>query len=195
MTRRKRRLSDFSVTSELISKISKTFGITEDGVNSLYKVYRNKLSTAMKRHYLAHIIRAMEERLRELPSNEMFRIICTPVAEDSRDIGIACAHYYKGRFFAIYYHPKTNEKQLRIMLAHELGHLFLLELVNTGLGYNYSENLQIEPTSTILGIFTILDKNDFYHNKTVAFKHNSPDDVLNDFQLLLNRVRGICNLS
>jgi len=125
----------------------------------------------------------------------MFRIICTPIAEDSRDIGIASAHYYKGRFFAIYYHPKTDEKQLRIMLAHELGHLFLLELFYTSFGFNYNKETEIEPLSTIMGIFIILDKNEFYYNKTTPFKHTTLDNVLNDFKLLLNRGNDIKNLS
>ena len=81
------------------------------------------------------------------------------------------------------------------MLAHELGHLFLLELVNTGFGHDYDEKTQIEPMSTIMGIFTILDKNEFYHNKTVPFKHNSIEEVLNDFKSLLNRKIGKYNLS
>ena len=137
----------------------------------------------------------MEDALRELPGNEMFRIICTPIAEDSRDIGIASSHYYKGRFFAIYYHPKTDDKQLRVMLAHELGHLFLVKLANSSLGMDYNEKTRIEPASTILGIFTILDKNQFYHNMTAPFKHKTSDEVLSDFQLLHNRKRGTLNVS
>ena len=48
------------------------------------------------------------------------------------------------------------------------------------------EKTMIEPLSTILGIFTILDKNEFYHNKTAPFKHKTPEDVLGDFTLLMN---------
>jgi len=188
-------MPDFKVTPEIISKISSIFGIPEKRVNTFHEMYQNKISKSMKWHYLAHVIRTMEETLRELPNNEMFRIICTPVAEDSRDIGIASSHYYKGRFFAIYYHPKTKEKQLRIMLAHELGHLFILELLNTSFGLNYNEKTEIEPISTIMGIFTILDKNEFYHNKLIPFKHISTDEVLNDFQLLHNRNHGVNNFS
>jgi hypothetical protein len=188
-------MPDFKVTSETITQISNIFGIPENEVNTLHSTYMKKISRLMKRHYLAHVIRTMEETLRELPNNEMFRIICTPVAEDSKNIGIASSHYYKGRFFAIYYHPNTKEKQLRIMLAHELGHLFLIELVNTSFGFNYDAKTQIEPISTIMGIFTIFDKNEFYYNNTTPFKHDSPEEVLHDFQLLHNRDHGINNLS
>jgi hypothetical protein len=65
----------------------------------------------------------MEEKLRTFPGNEMFRIVCSPVEQSFKNIGIASAHYYKGRYFAIFYHPSTKEKQLRIMLAHEITNL------------------------------------------------------------------------
>ena len=149
----------------------------------------------MKRHYLAHIIRTMEERLRAIPGNEMFRIICSPVEERSKNIGISSAHYYRGRYFAIYYHPNTVEKQLRIMLAHELGHLFMVEFLNANSAGQFTNDSMIEPISTILGIFIILDKNEFYHNKTAPFKHTSPEEVLNDFKLLKNRDAQKFNVS
>jgi hypothetical protein len=71
------------------------------------------------------------------------------------------------------------------LLAHELGHLFLVEFFNSVLkDSKFDEKSEIEPMSTMLGIFTILDKNEFYHNKTVPFKHKTPEEVLRDFRLL-----------
>jgi hypothetical protein len=127
----------------------------------------------------------MEDRLRQFPGNEMFRIECVPVDGKEKQLGIASAYYYKGRYFSIFYHPDTEDKLLRIMLAHELGHLFLIEYFNSVQETNeYNENSRTEPLSSILGIFTIFDKNDFYHNKTAPYKHKSSKQVLNDFSLL-----------
>jgi hypothetical protein len=187
-------MPDFTVTSDIISKISENFNTPRELTEKLHKFYQ-KIQNDMKRHYLAHVIRTMEERLRELPDHEMFRIVCSPVEENSKDIGISSAHYYRGRYFAIFYHPRTKEKQLRIMLAHELGHLFLVEFFNSVSGSDYTEKTMIEPMSTILGIFTILDKNEFYHNRTATFKHSSPDEILHDFSLLKNRNKQTLNYS
>jgi hypothetical protein len=187
-------MPDFTVTDEIISKISVQFKVPKLHVKQLYELYE-EISDAMKLQYLAHVIRTMEDKLRELPGNEMFRIVCSPFSQDSKDLGIASARYYRGRYFAIFYHPKTDEKQLRMLLAHELGHLFLVELFNSRLSRDYTEKTQIEPSSTILGIFTILDKNEFYYNKTSPFKHASPDQVLTDFFLLKNRFDEILNIS
>jgi hypothetical protein len=174
------------VTEELVSKISAQYNVPEKQVNMLYSFFLD-ITKGIKGQYLAHIIRTLEERLRQIPGNEMFRIVCSPVEENVKRLGIASAHYYKGRYFSIFYHPATEEKQLRILLAHELGHLFLVEFFNSVLdGSKFDEKSEIEPMSTILGIFTILDKNEFYHNKTVSFKHRSPLEVLDDFSLLKN---------
>jgi len=187
-------MSDFTVTDEVISKIAKQYNISKHIVENLHTFYAD-FAEGMKKQYLAHIIRTMEDRLRVVSGNAMFRIVCSPVDINSKELGIAKAQYYKKRYFAIYYHPKTDEKQLRVLLAHELGHLFLVELANSTLDTQYNEETQIEPLATILGIFTIFDKNDFYHNKTAPFKHKSPEDILKDFSLLRNRGNDTLNVS
>lgn len=187
-------MSDFDVTDSLLEKIASRFKISTEQVSSIHNIYKN-IVKGMKRHYLAHVIRTMEDFLRNQPGNEMFRIICSPVAESEKSLGIASAHYYKHRYFAIYYHPQTDEKQLRVMLAHELGHLFLVDMLNDIADQHFDEKTMLEPMSTIFGVFTILDKNDFYHNKTAPFKHKSPDEILDDFSLLLNKDAGKLNIS
>ena len=187
-------MPSFVVTNEIISEIVNQYNVSKKMVENLHEFYVSFV-VDMKKHYLAHIIRTMEERLRTISGNAMFRIVCSPVDVNTRVLGIARAQYFKNRYFAIYYHPNTDEKQLRVQIAHELGHLFLIEMVNSQLNKQYNENTGAEPYASILGIFAILDKNEFYHNMTAPFKHNSPDEVLNDFKLMINRNKGILNTS
>jgi len=185
---------DFTVTDEIVAKIAKQCNMPKEFVTSLRNFYRDFVGD-MKQQYLAHIIRTMEERIRTASGNAMFRIVCSPVDRTSKELGIARAQYYKNRYFAIYYHPNTDEKQLRVLLAHELGHLFLIEMVNSTYSKQYSEKAIIEPASTVFGILAIFDKNEFYYNKTAPFKHKSPDDVLKDFSLLHNHNNSNLNIS
>lgn len=187
-------MPDFTVTDEIITQISKQCNMSEERVRDLRDFYRNFVGD-MKQQYLAHIIRTMEEQIRIASGNNMFRIVCTPVDKSSKELGIARAQYYKKRYFAIYYHPNTNEKQLRVLLAHELGHLFLIEMVNSTFNKQYNEKVDSEPSSTVFGILAIFDKNEFYHNKTAPFKHKSPDEILKDFSLLNNRDNDKLNMS
>ena len=178
---------DFTITDKILSQIANDYELDEDIVKKIHKLYKN-VNSEITQQYLAHIIRTMEEYLRKLPGNEMFYIRCLPIDETFENIGIAESYYNKNRLFIIYYHPQTEEKQLRIQLAHELGHLFLIELLNAKKDKDFFDvKTDTEPLATILGIFIIFDKNDFYHNKTVAFKHKTSDEILKDFALLDNR--------
>lgn len=187
-------MPDFTITDEIVTKIAKQYNTTKEQVEGWQRFYE-VFAVDMRQQYLAHMIRTMEERLRRISGNEMFRIVCSPVDADSKKLGIARAQYYKNRYFAIYYHPRTDEKQLRILLAHELGHLFIIEMLNSTLDMQYNESTQIEPTATIFGIFAIFDKNEFYHNKTAPFKHKTPEDILDGFSLLHNRDNDVLNTS
>lgn len=187
-------MPDFTVTDEIITQISKQYNMPRERVINLQNFYREFVGD-MKQQYLAHIIRTMEEQIRTASGNPMFRIVCSPVDRSSKELGITRAQYYKNRYFAIYYHPNTNEKQLRVLLAHELGHLFLIEMINSAFNEQYSEKADSEPSSTVFGILAIFDKNEFYHNKTAPFKHKSPDEILSDFNLLHNRNNDKINIS
>lgn len=187
-------MPDFSVTDEVISKISKQYDASIETVKAM-KDYYDGFAKNMEQQYLAHVIRTMEERLRDVSGNPMFQIVCSPVDESSKQLGLAGAQYFRNRCFVIYYHPRTEVKQLRVQLAHELGHLFLIEFVNSIFNKEYDEKTNIEPLATILGILAIFDKNDFYYNRIKSVKHKSPQDILDDFSLLKNRSKDRLNLS
>jgi len=185
-------MANFTVTPEIITKISGDFKIQEKEVDALYKAYECKIAGKMGQHYLAHLIRTMEETLRKLPGYELFCIVDSPTSGEGRLLDMAGSQYFPQRLFVMYYDPRTDEKQLRNMLAHELGHLFLTEFFNAGAWDNKDI---VERYSTLFGIFAILDKNDFYHNKTKPFKHDKLEDVLDDFILMHNRKLGKLNTS
>jgi Zn-dependent peptidase ImmA (M78 family) len=174
---------DFSVTNDVINEISSRFNVPIEMVKKIHHFYKNTASKSTQHQYLAHTIRAMEDFLRGLPGNELFQITCRPVEGSGLNVGIAGACYYKNRCFIIYYHPGTDERQLRVMLAHELGHLFLVEIFNKQLGKDYNEKTQMEPISTVFGVFAILENNDVYYNNSKPFKHRSIKEALDDFSL------------
>jgi hypothetical protein len=84
-----------------------------------------------------------------------------------------------------------DEKQLRVCLAHELGHLFIIELANN----NKIEGAELldkeaitEPLSSIFGIFTIMDKNLFYKEKALEFNHHSWEEIVRTFEHLQKKL-------
>jgi hypothetical protein len=84
-----------------------------------------------------------------------------------------------------------DEKQLRACLAHELGHLFIIELLNEGKtdgSKPFDETKLTEPLSSVFGIFTIMDKNRFYQEEALNFNHHSWEEIVQAFVHLQKKV-------
>ena len=178
---------EFVITPQKIDEIVSSYNtqgisIKRENIEQIYAEF-NKITTNIKGQYLAHITRVMENYFREKTGNPLFIIKYTPYSdcEDKTDCGAA---FYPGRRFVIFYPPLMPEKDLRVRLAHELGHLFLLASVELN---KNDKRLPIyegttEPLSSVFGIFTISDKNDFYANVREAGRnHESWDAILKDF--------------
>jgi hypothetical protein len=77
------------------------------------------------------------------------------------------------------------EKELRVYLAYELGHLFIIAIVNNEASNprkRLDKDIDTEPLSSIFGIFTMAGKNDFYRNiKGSALNHSSGDEMIRSF--------------
>jgi len=183
-------MSDFEVTEDKLKAISEQFEVKIDTVRNVHRIFTRVLSE-VKHQYLAHIIRCMETYFRKQTGNPMFQINCYPLDPESPLINVGCAQYFPKKFFTVFFHPKMEEIQLRVCLAHELGHLFLIELLNelrTETDEVYDAKTLTEPLSSIFGVFTIMDKNDFYEAHGRKLNHHSWEKIVQDFAFLQNRV-------
>jgi hypothetical protein len=185
-------MAEFEITDEKLNAISQCFSVEQDTVKLVHKIFL-KVISGVKNQYLAHIIRCMEAYVRNETKNPFFQINCFPLDPNSPVLNVGCAQYFPKRYFTIFFHPRMDEKQLRVCLAHELGHLFMIELVNDK--KNSGEELLnaktlTEPLSSIFGIFTIMDKNDFYENRGKKLNHNSCEDIVQDFVHLQEKVKN-----
>jgi hypothetical protein len=147
----------------------------------------------VKNQYLAHAIRCMEAYLRQKTNNPMFQIITSPIRSGSGVLNVGCAQYFEKKYFSIFFDPDMDEKQLRVCLSHELGHLFIVEILNdvnpNGAGF-FDETTLTEPLSSIFGIFTMMDKNYFYSESVSKYQHLSFNALIEDFKHLQNRLNN-----
>jgi hypothetical protein len=153
-------VNEFKVTSDKRQQMTSSFRTDMKTVNLLEKVFNN---LDIKNQYLAHIIRAMEDYIRRTTGNPLFRIICEP---SLGDLEIGSAQYFFEKFFTVHFNPKMSEKELRVYLAHELGHLFILAIVNNNKTPRdrIPDDTDTEPLSSIFGVFTMASRNHFYRN-------------------------------
>jgi len=183
---------EFEVTDEKLNDISKRFKVRKSDVKLLHRLFSDVIS-GVKSHYLVDIIRSMEAYFRKETNNQSFQIRCEPAQDYPRVLHAGCAFYYPKKLIHIFFPPSMEEKQLRICLARELGHMFLLELDNNKKesGETFlNEKVSREPFSSIFGIFTIMDKNDFYANYARKLNHHSLEEIINDFVHLKGTARG-----
>jgi hypothetical protein len=183
-------MPEFSITDDKIAYISKQFRVEEPQVRLVYNIFSRVISR-VKTQYLAHIIRCMESYIRNTTKNPMFQINTSALNPNSPVLNVGCAQYYPKRYFTIFFHPLMDEKQLRVCLAHELGHLFIIELLNEGKtdgSQPFDPTTLTEPLSSIFGIFTIMDKNLFYKEAAKKFNHHSWQEIVRAFVHLQGKI-------
>ncbi|MDR1218443.1 MAG: hypothetical protein LBK73_02410 [Treponema sp.] len=171
-------MNEFKITPERKREIAKAFQTDIENVDLLEKVYG---ALDITNQYLAHIIRSMESYLRIITGNQLFRIVCEP-SLGGLDIG--SAQYFYKKFFVVHFNPAMPEKELRVYLAHELGHLFIIAIANDARDprKRLPSDTDTEPLSSIFGIFTMAGKNDFYRNiKNSSLNHSSWDEMTGSF--------------
>jgi hypothetical protein len=182
-------MSDFSIDDKKLKFISESFEVDIKRIRIVHAIF-GKVISEVKNQYLAHIIRCMEAFIRKETGNPMFQINTFPVDPKSPNFNVGCAQYFPKRYFSIFFHPRMDDKQLRVCLAHELGHLFLIELLNEGQkkgGKTFSPATLTEPISSVFGIFTIMDKNAFYESCSELLNHDSWQSIVDSFVKLQDK--------
>lgn len=181
-------MTQFVMNAEKEKFIAEQFDIKQETVSDLFRKY-TELNSLNKKQYLAHIMRSLEEYIRIHCNAPFFRITCKASSNNPTLKGTGCASYKKKQSFNIVYDSQLNPKQARVVIAHELGHLFWIALSER----EYTDTH--EPLSSIFGIFTIMDKNDFYAEKTSDLQHESWQRIVTDFKQLKNELDGKFNIS
>lgn len=178
----------FDFADEEIKTISNRFGIKKESIDALIVDYQ-KLIQDIPYQYLAHIIRTMETYVRKnVKDAQFFRITCEPTPESNEALkGLAGATYHERYSFDIVYDKEMKDKDKRVCIAHELGHLFLVIMQNT------EYDAKHEPLSSIYGLLTMIHK--LHHKKNNGDSYNSAEALINAFLLLMNRSDGKFNTS
>lgn len=178
-------MGQYKCKNTTVSSIAETFGVTPDNVEALNELY-NKLIDCVPYQYLAHIIRNLESYVRSKEKSPKFKILCLPMKGPTDTVKqLACARYKKGSSFTIVYDDRIDEKQKRIVIAHELGHLFLAVEAERG----YEENH--EPLSSVFGVISMLHKNEVAGSKIKV----AEVDLIKEFSLFMNSQLGEFNVS
>lgn len=164
----------FSCSEPTAKMIAEQLSLKEENVLKLDKIYK-KIIRDIPYQYLAHIIRTIEEYVRNIDKEAgFFRITCTPIKDNKAIKGLAIAKYHKPYSFDISYDDSMPEIQKRVCIAHELGHL-LVSIIHDR---NY-DRASHEPLSTVYGILITLHKKFCSDTKKTS---SSDEEIIKDFK-------------
>lgn len=188
-------------------KLRDTFKVTPDDINKMLAFFRDELKPEIKKRYLSHLVSTLEEKINNEEKARILADVAKAkelestgeaqtVLKDFEEV-ISSKHY---RLFVItlvptvktkknattriinntaliYYNNNLEEKDKRLLIAHELGHIvehFLFK-------QNDSEGI-----ASLFAYIAMLDKNKFYNKDCKTLLFPSDVSIFNELTRVLN---------
>ncbi len=184
----------FDIDDALIKDIASKLALDKKHISVIHKIFKESFidspSSGLRTQFLSHLIRSMELIIRERTGHPFFQIVLRALPENDTELEVGTAQYQKNRFFIIYYHPCMDLTQLRVCLAHELGHLFLSALMGHEKPIKKTESM-----ASVFGCLALIDKNRFYKTRAREFVRPDENSIVDDFAQMRNRKKDRYNLS
>ena len=174
-----------NISREDIAKILNVLELEENDINFIIEDFDNILQPVIQMNYLSHLISAIENIINDKIKNELkTRIVEYSNEKEIKELLslIDAKHFkvfpillkpfpYKTKKKAlsfdikkggaiILYDDNLEDKQKRLLIAHELGHLYMKYVSS------HKSELKLEKIVTAFSIIAIMDKDDFYRNRS-----------------------------
>jgi hypothetical protein len=181
---------DINMDLSISSRISKEWGISSDTIQRYESFFCETIRPIIKTNYLSHLVTTVESMVnkrrmakllevvtevdkihfRSVLASKTYRlysIILVPINLKRR----ATTRYHPSGAI-IYYNSCYEEKIIRILIAHEVGHIVNKELL---------ENAEdSEKTANLFAYIAMDDKNQFYTEESKKFISKSSIQILDD---------------
>jgi hypothetical protein len=185
------------------------FEITREQIKKYEDYYANNILPVISRHYLSHLVTTIEELINEKEKRaflehirstidhnakysystieravnhkmlRLFSIILVPIESGKLK---ARAHFIgRGHGVLITYWKQLPEDQIRILIAHELGH------VATKYLFDDQDSVSNNGLATLFAYIALQDRNNFYKNVAERFTRKFDMQIYNDIANICNR--------
>jgi Zn-dependent peptidase ImmA (M78 family) len=179
--------------NEIESEISKTFRVSPECIHQFNQIYRDTIRPKIKERFLSHLIATIEDLINDKKMKEIINTIRNPSADTEKTIQLfqsknlrlysillmpvnikrRATTRYHNNGATIYYNAVYEAKQIRILIAHELGHIINKEFIVM------KDN---ENTANLFAYIAMKDKNDFYSNECKNFVFRSDLTILHEIE-------------
>jgi Zn-dependent peptidase ImmA (M78 family) len=174
-----------AIHPDTLSDLCKTFQVSQKTYEYYNQYYNKNILPRIQRNYLAHLIASVEEIIDEKIKEDIKKKNTEDVSDEKvRDFFIilrtnpppgkkAVAECQpKGAY--IKYKPSKDFKELRIFIAHELGHVLR--------HYNIISGDDLENHANLFAFLAINGKNKFYQNKVKNLIYSDEIEIIRSIE-------------
>jgi Zn-dependent peptidase ImmA (M78 family) len=183
--------------NDILAKISQEWGVSSETINQYFTFFEETIKPKIKTKYLSHLVATVKdmvnrkrmikffkaaenfqgvdrEKLRALCASETFRFYSIILEPANLKRRATTRHHTSGAI--IYYNSSYERKIIRILIAHEIGHIVNKELLEKA--------EDSEKTANLFAYVAMEDKNKFYKEECEEFISKSGLQILNDIQYI-----------
>ena len=176
--------------ASISAKISSEWGISPETIQKYTSYYTETIKPIIKSNYLSHLVTTIENMVNDRKIRDFFNKFVEAGREELRgllasrtlrlysiilepmDLKRRATTRYHPSGAIIYYNSCYEEKDIRILIAHEIGHIVNKELL---------ENAKdTEQTANLFAYIAMYDKNKFYAEECEKFISKSDVVILDD---------------
>jgi Zn-dependent peptidase ImmA (M78 family) len=176
---------------DILTRLSHDLHVSRDAVEKYHNFFHGVIKPRIKTKFLSHLVTTVEDLINE----KRMKSILNSIKDKRNDIYLIKSLFASRnvRFYSIvlipmnirrrattryhnfgasiYYNSCFEDKQIRILIAHELGHVVNRELTAT------DDN---ENTANVFTYIAMQDKNDFYDKDSKGYVFQSDIAILNE---------------
>lgn len=199
-------MAAIELDEEIKNKLTKTFKVSKEDIDMMIDFFGETLKPEIKYRYLSHIVSTIEdlinkhektriisdidkikenineqknilknsEGITKNKQNGLFTITLIPIKKSKKNAGIRFINGNKNAL--IYYNYALTEKEKRLLIAHELGHIVEHFIFKK----NGSEGM-----ASLFAYIAMLDKNKFYREECKDFIFRSDVEIFNELSKIL----------
>jgi len=181
------------VDAEILARISKEWNIPKETAREYASYFASAIKPIIKTNYLSHLVTTVENMVNESRvrdcldkltklepragyewfkthlGNKTFRLYSVVLEPIKLKRRATTRHHHSGAI--VYYSSDYDEKTIRILIAHEIGHIVNRELLKKN---------DTEQAANLFTFVAMCDKNKFYSEESERFVSKSDIQILND---------------
>lgn len=188
----------------LLKQVAADLGLHESVLVKLEEIFKGNVQPEIQKNYLSHLKNSLEdlinerikslfldslremnkdnaETLGQLIQSRHFKIFTIQLIPFTKPLKRdAFINFVRGSAI-IYYRDNLDEKQKRIWIAHELGHVFFQRYIND----SPADPKTSEAMASAFALIAILDKEDFYSKRAQNYCYGTKADIVQALRHLL----------